>query len=63
MTKNRRIRVRITPLQSQMIKNKSEELGYRNKSTFARAVLLNETKSVERMINELHEVVCKDVRE
>jgi hypothetical protein len=62
MTRNRPIAVEIDKLQNQLIIQKAREFGYKNKTAFARDKLLSDDFSVERMINRIHESVCKNVR-
>ena len=59
MVRNKKIVVRISPLQDQLIRNKAEALGYKNKTAFARETILKEGLTIEKMIDGIHKVVCK----
>ena len=59
MVRNRSVMVIITELQNQLILNKAKELKYKNKSAFVRDRILSDDFDVERMINKIHEAVCK----
>ena len=60
MVMNRRIIIDITPLQNQLIQNKAEMMGYKNKSSFARDMIFKDDYDVEKMICEIYGVVCKN---
>ena len=58
MVRNKKIVVRISPLQNQLIRSKAEASGYKSKSAFAREKLLKNSLNIEQMINKIHENVC-----
>ena len=59
MVMNTKIKIVVTELQSRLIKAKAEELGFRSKSAFARAAILGNDLTLERMVREIYEKVCE----
>ena len=58
MTRNRRVKVVLTPLQNEIIENRAESLGYKNKNVFARDIIFDDSSIVEKMIDD----ICKKVK-
>ncbi len=62
MVRNMRVKALLTELQYELLKSKAEQLGYKNKTQYARDVILQDDFHVEKMVNEIYEVTCKNVR-
>ena len=54
MVKNRKITIRLTSLQEQLVENKAKALGFNNKSSFARDRILGDELDVERKVSEIY---------
>jgi len=60
MVLNCKVTVILSELQSQILKSKAESMGYRNKSDFARDLVLRDNATADKMLNEIHRAVCKE---
>ena len=59
MALTRDIRIKVTALQYEIIKNKAQVSGFKSVSAFIRDVILKVDFSMEKMIKEIHEIVVK----
>ncbi len=59
----RDLRIKVTPLQYEIIKNKAQVFGYKSMSAFIRDIVLNENYSTEELIKEIHEMVVKEKKD
>ena len=57
--KNRRIDIRLTQKEYNLIQNKKEAKGYKSLSQYIRSELLENSLSTEHMIKEIYEEICK----
>ena len=55
----RRIAIRLTDLQNQLIISRAMSQGCKSKSAFIRDDVMTDDFDMEQMIDEIHEVVCK----
>ena len=63
MTHTRDIRIRVTPLQYEIIKNKAQIAGEKTVTSYIRKVLTKtEDYSVEKLIQEIHAMVVQEKR-
>ena len=60
MVYTRDIRIKVTSLQYEIIKNKAQVSGYKSVSAFIRDTTLNVDFSMEKMIKQIHDVVVKE---
>ncbi|MEM4263320.1 MAG: hypothetical protein QW666_00290 [Candidatus Woesearchaeota archaeon] len=60
MAFTRDLRIKITPLQYEIIKNKAQVSGYKSVSAFIRDSVLKEDYSTEELIKQIHEIVVKE---
>ncbi|MBW2972792.1 hypothetical protein KY346_00185 [Candidatus Woesearchaeota archaeon] len=60
MALTRDIRIKVTPLQQEIIKNKAQVAGYKSVSAFIRDTIINEENTTEDLIKEIHEIVVKE---
>jgi hypothetical protein len=58
MARNKTISAKMTEIQNQIIQKKAKELGYKNKSQYAKDMILQDNRTIEKMINEIHEKIC-----
>lgn len=59
MAFTRDLRIKITPLQYEIIKNKAQVSGFKSVSAFIRDAVLKENYSTEELIKQIHEIVVK----
>ena len=57
MVYTRDIRIKVTALQYQVIKEKAQVSGYKTVSGFIRETVMNLDFSMEKLIKEIHEMV------
>jgi len=62
MSVTRDIRIRFTPLQYEIIKNKAQLGGHRSIAAYIRAMLLRPDFTVEKLVKEIHEMIVKEQR-
>lgn len=62
MAVTRDIRIRLTPLQFEIIKSRAQIEGHRSIAGFIRAALVRPDFSVEKLIREIHTMVVKEQR-
>ena len=55
----RDLRIKVTPLQYEIIKNKAQVFGYKSMSEFIRDIILKENYSAEDLIKQIHEIIVK----
>ena len=60
MVYTRYIRIKVTSLQYEIIKNKVQVSGYKTVSQFVRDTVMNVDFSIEKLIKEIHEIVVGD---
>ncbi len=60
MVYTRDIRIKVTSLQYEIIKNKAQVSGYKTVSDFIRETILNVDFSMEKLIKEIHEMIMKN---
>ena len=56
----RDIRIKVTSLQYEIIKNKAQVNGYKSVSEFIRDTLLNVDLSMEELVKQIHTMVVKE---
>jgi hypothetical protein len=59
MALNTDIRIKVTALQYEIIKNKAQVAGYKSVSAFIRDTVLNVDFSMEQLVKQIHEIVTK----
>ena len=59
MVYTRDIRIKVTSLQYEIIKNKAQVAGYKTVSDFIRETILNVDFSMEKLIKEIYEVIVE----
>ena len=59
MVYTRDIRIKVTALQYQIIKNKAQVAGYKTVSQFIRDSVMNIDFSMEKLIKEIHEIIVE----
>ena len=59
MAFTRDIRLKVTSLQYEIIKNKAQVSGYKTISAFIRDTTLNVDFSMEKLIKEIHGIIVK----
>lgn len=59
MVYTRDIRIKVTALQYEIIKNKAQVSGYKTVSDFIRETVLNVDFSMEKLIKEIHEIIIE----
>ena len=59
MVYTRDIRIKVTALQYEIIKNKAQVAGYKTVSDFIRETTLNVDFSMEKLIKEIHEIIIE----
>lgn len=59
MVYTRDIRIKVTSLQYEIIKNKAQVSGYKTVSDFIRETILNVDFSMEKLIKEIHEIIIE----
>jgi uncharacterized protein (DUF1778 family) len=57
MALNTDIRIKVTKLQYEIIKNKAQVAGYKSVSAFIRDTVLNVDFSMETLVKEIHDIV------
>ena len=57
MVFTRDIRIKVTALQYEIIKNKAQVAGYKTVSEFIRDSIMNIDFSMEKLIKEIHEMI------
>ena len=57
MPLTRDLRIKVTPVQYALIKNKAQAEGYKTMSAFIRKRIVKEEDDIERMIKEIYEMV------
>ena len=62
MVYTRDIRIKVTALQYQIIKNKAQVAGYKTVSQFIRDSVMNIDFSMEKLIKEIHEIIVEEKR-
>lgn len=60
MPPTRDIRIRFTPLQYEIVKNKAQIGGHRSIAAYIRDIILKPDFSMEKLIRELHTMVVKE---
>ena len=63
MALNTDIRIKVTALQYEIIKNKAQVAGYKSVSAFIRDTVLNVDFSMEQLVKQMHGVVVKGKNE
>ena len=59
MAFTRDIRIKITSLQYEIIKNKAQVAGYKSVSAFIRDTVMNVDFSMEKLIKQIHEIIVE----
>ena len=59
MVYTRDIRIKVTSLQYEIIKNKAQVAGYKTVSDFIRETILNLDFSMEKLIKQIYEVIVE----
>lgn len=60
MVLTRAIRIKVTPLQHEIIKNKAQVSGYKSVSAFIRDIITEKNDSTEELIKQIHEMIVKE---
>ena len=59
MVYTRDIRIKVTSLQYEIIKNKAQVAGYKTVSDFIRETILSVDFSMEKLIKEIYEIIVE----
>ena len=59
MTYTRDLRIKVTALQYEIIKNKAQIASYKSVSAYIRDTVLKQDFSMEKLVQEIHRIVVK----
>ena len=61
MVYTRDLRIKVTALQYEIIKNKAQVAGYKSVSAFIRDSVMKQDFSMEKLVREIHGIVVKRI--